>query len=117
MSDWIQTHWFELGSLLIQCAILATLARYGRKTLGIIRALQTHDEAVEGLSPAPAAAEPAIRQTFTPATPAAAPEYTEDGASGIAAVWGNLTSWLQEPMVSPEAAPGGRIARWLQAPM
>jgi hypothetical protein len=114
MSDWIQTHWFELGSLLIQCAILATLARYGRKTLGIIRALQNQDETVERRSPAPVAAEPAIRRTFTPA---AAPEYTEDGASGIVALWDNLTSWLQEPMANPEAAPGGRIARWLQAPM
>ena len=26
MSDWIQTNWFELGSILVQCAVLATLA-------------------------------------------------------------------------------------------
>ena len=26
ISDWIQSNWFELGSLLVQCAMLVTLA-------------------------------------------------------------------------------------------
>ena len=114
MSDWIQTHWFELGSLLVQCAILATLAWYGRKALRIVRAFQTQEETVERRSPSHAAAEPVIRRTFTPA---AVPEDAEDGAGGIVALWDNLTSWLQEPVVSRGDVPRGRIARWLQAPM
>jgi hypothetical protein len=113
MSDWIQSHWFELGSLLTQWAILVTLAWYGRKTLRIAKAFQTRDETLEVLSPSHVAAEPTIRRIFEPAPVL---EGTDDGASGIAAVWGNLTNWLQAPMVSREA-PRGRVARWLHAPM
>ena len=113
MSDWIQTNWFELGSLLVQCAILVTLVWYGGKTLRIVRALQTRDETVERLLPSTAAAEPTVRRTFAPARL----EGTEDGASGMAAVWDNLTSWLQTPMVSREAVPRGKDSRWLRAPM
>jgi len=114
MSDWIQTHWFELGSLMTQCAILVTIAWYGRKALRIVRAFQTRDETLEVLSPSHVAAEPTIRRTFEP-TPVL--EGAEDDASGIAGVWGNLTGWLQAPMVSREDVPRGRVARWLHAPM
>ena len=34
--DWIQSYWYELGSLALQSAILAVVLLYGRKTLKIM---------------------------------------------------------------------------------
>jgi hypothetical protein len=113
MSDWIQANWFELGSLLVQCAILLTLVRYGGKALRMVRVLQTQGESVERLLPSTDAAEPTVHRAYAPARL----EGTEDGAGGIAAVWGSLTSWLQAPMERRDAVPSSRVARWLQAPM
>ncbi len=38
ISGLVERNWFEIGSLLIQCVILATVAWYGRKTLRFVRA-------------------------------------------------------------------------------
>jgi hypothetical protein len=38
MFDWIQSYWFEWGSLAIQFAILAVVVAYGRKALRLLSA-------------------------------------------------------------------------------
>jgi len=93
-SDWVQSNWFQLGSLLLQFAILATLAWYGRSILRIIRAW---DEA-----------QPRV------ALPEAADERYE---SGLAATWHGVVAWLQAPMGSSGSGPFRKAIRWLQAPM
>ena len=100
MSDWIQSNWFELGSFLVQCAILATLAWYGGKTVRILRAFQDQDEAPQRLALAPSG-----------------PEGAGHGGRGLAGASHNLISWLQAPMGSGRIAPWHRVIRWLQAPM
>jgi len=65
MSDWFQNNWIDLARLLVQCAILATMVRYGRKLLATMRAsqeqvgallrLSVSDTAVERPAAAPAA--------------------------------------------------------------
>ncbi len=99
MSDWMQSNWFELGSLLVQFAILATVAWYGRKALGILTASQVQDEAPQRLSPA-----------------RSRPEGAGHGGGGLAAAWRNGIEWLQAPMGSGGVAPWHRATGWLQAP-
>jgi hypothetical protein len=114
MSDWIQSNWFELASLLVQCAILATLARYGRKTLRIVRDSLNQGVTQERPWPSnPTGERPTIQQAVTPTRP----EGAEHGVGETAAVWQNLTSWLQEPMESAGVVPRGSVMRWLKAPM
>jgi hypothetical protein len=114
MSDWIQSNWFELGSLLIQCAILATLAWYGRKTLRILRDSQSQGATLERLRPSNATAEQTtLRQTVTPTRP----ESAEYGVDVTATVRPNLISWLQAPMRSRGVDSRYKFIRWLQAPM
>jgi hypothetical protein len=93
-SDWVQSNWFQLGSLLVQFGILATLAWYGRSILRIIRAW---DEA-----------QPRV------ALPEAADERYE---SGLASTWHGVAEWLQAPMGSSGSGPFRKAIRWLQAPM
>jgi hypothetical protein len=112
IGDWIQSNWFELGSLLVQCAILVTLIWYGRKTLRSIRASQGQDEALQRLSLSNATAE-------RPTTEAVAPTGLEGaghGGGGVGAAGRDLIGWLQAPMGSG-VAPWRRAIRWLQAPM
>lgn len=104
MSDWIQSNWFELGSLLVQCAILATLAWYGRKTLGILRASQLSNATAD-------------RPTAQEAAAPSGPEGVGHSVGEVAAAWRNLISWLQAPIASGGFAPWHRVIRWLQAPM
>jgi hypothetical protein len=114
MSDWIQSNWFELGSLLVQCAILATLAWYGRKTLRILRDPQNQGATLERLRPLTATAEqPTLQQTVTPTRP----EGAQDDFGGTAAAWPNLISWLQAPMRRRGVDSRYKVIRWLHAPM
>jgi hypothetical protein len=95
MSDWIQSNWFELGSLLVQCAILATLAWYGRKILRTVRDPQNQSETLERGWPSNATVEqPPLQQSVAPTRP----EGSEHGVGGIADGWRNLISWLRAPM-------------------
>ena len=94
-SDWVQNNWFELGSFLVQCAILATLFVYGRQALRALLALQDQAEVPERPSSSKARG---IRLTVQ-----------EAGA------WSNLIRWFQEPM--GEVAAWRRAMRWFQAPM
>jgi hypothetical protein len=94
LSDWVQSNWFQLGSLLVQLGVLATLAWYGSSILRIIRAW---DEA-----------QPRV------ALPEAADDRYE---SGLAGAWHSVLWWLQAPMGSGGPGPFRRVVRWLQAPM
>jgi hypothetical protein len=64
MSDWFQNNWIDLARLLLQCAMLAAVVRYGRKLLAAIRASQEQVGALLRLSVSDIVAE----------RPAAAPE-------------------------------------------
>ncbi len=103
--DWVQTNWYELGSLLVQSAILATLAWYGRKMLRTIGASQQQMETLLSLSLVPGAQAPP------------APEPAEiAGRPGVES-WHKLVAWLQAPMGSGLVTPWRRAIRWLQAPV
>ena len=97
MTAWLQSNWYEFGSLLIQFAILATLAWFGRGLLRMLRASLTREE----IQPRPG---------FSHATEA-------EHGNGMGSAWSGLASWLQEPMGSGGDGPFRRMLRWLQAPM
>ena len=114
LSDWIQSNWFELGSILVQCAVLATLAWYGRKVVSILVASYDQNEALRRPWLSNVAAEQrTTKQTFAPA----GIERTGHGSGGVAAAWRDLLTWLQAPMGSGRIRPSRRVIRWLQAPM
>jgi hypothetical protein len=50
ISDWFQNNWIDLARLLVQCAILAVIVRYGRKLLATLRASQEQVGALLKLS-------------------------------------------------------------------
>ena len=114
ISEWIQSDWFELGSFLVQCAILATLAWYGRNILRILITFHDQNEALQRLSLANVTADPRTTQQ------AVAPSGLESaghGPGGVAATWCDLIRWLQAPMGRGGVVPWRRVVRWLQAPM
>ena len=57
ISDWFQNNWIDLARLLVQCAILATVVRYGRKLLATLRASQEQVGALLKLSVSDTVAE------------------------------------------------------------
>ena len=97
MTAWLQSNWYEFGSLLVQFAILATLAWFGRGLLRMLRAFLTREQI----------------QPTSALSNAAEAEYD----NGMASAWSGLLSWLQEPMGSSADGPFRRMMRWLQAPM
>src|SRR5258708_13271399 len=114
MSDWIQTNWFELGSILVQCAVLATLAWYGRKVLRILMASFDQNEALRRLWLSNVAADQrTTKQTFAPA----GIERAGHSSGGVAAAWRGLISWLQHPIGSGTIRPSPTVLRWFQAPI
>jgi hypothetical protein len=48
--DWFQNNWIDLARLLVQCAILAVVVRFGRKILAALRASQEQVGALLRLS-------------------------------------------------------------------
>jgi hypothetical protein len=50
ITDWFQNNWVDLARLVVQCAILATVVRYGRKLLATLRASQEQVGALLKLS-------------------------------------------------------------------
>lgn len=138
--DWVQSHWFELGSLLVQGGILVAVIWYARKTFRAMRASQEQvgallkmsltdltaarpapNEAAELLRPtviAERAISPAIvgRSAATEAYAFAWMEPAESKSGGVVAAWHNLIHWFQAPMGRPGAVPKSRLLRWLLAP-
>ena len=114
LSDWIQSNWFELGSILVQCAVLATLTGYARKALRILVASYNQNEALRKLWLSNVTDEQ--RTTQQSPTPAGFGRAIH-GSGGIAAAWRGLITWLQAPMGSGGIGPSRRVIKWLQAPM
>ncbi len=88
MSDWLRSDWFELGSLLVQCAILVVLVWYARKALRTRTASQEQVEALQGsylTQEAPAYTEP---------------ERAERGGKQPVPSWRRLIRWLGSPVGS-----------------
>jgi len=112
ISDWIQGNWFALGSLLVQCAILATLFWYGRKVLGTLQASLNQAEVPQQPSPSNA---PDMQPKIQEAGPVFGAGITGHSSGGLADAGHNLIGWLQEPMGDVRA--WRRVMRWLQAPM
>ncbi len=98
ISGLVERNWFEIGSLLIQCVILATVAWYGRKTLRFVRAFFQYQDV--------------FRQKLGVSNAAKVGD-----SRGIAARWHDLIRWLQVPMRSGRDDPFRRVIRWFQAPM
>ena len=98
ISDWVVGNWFEVGTLLIQCAILATVVWYGSKMLRFLRPFFQYRDA--------------FRQRLDLSVPREA-----ENAGETISVWHDLIRWLQAPMGSDMDGPFRRVIRWLQAPM
>jgi hypothetical protein len=114
ISDWIQSNWFELGSLLVQGAVLVTLGWFGRKLLRILSASYGQSEAARRLSPSNVAAQQrAIEQAYAPA----AFEPDRQGSGGGTGTWPGFFAWLREPMGRGEIRSRNRVIRWFQEPM
>jgi len=82
ISDWFQNNWIDLARLLVQCAILAVVVRYGRRMLATLRASQEQvgallklsvADSVEERRPAPNA-EPPAREYERPSVSIREPE-------------------------------------------
>jgi len=97
LTDWLQSNWYEFGSLLIQFAILVTLASLGRGILRILRLSHGLDEL---------SARPELSH-------AAAAEHS----GGMGSAWNGVVMWLQTPMGSGGVGSFRRMIRWFQAPM
>ena len=114
LSDWVQSNWFELGSLLVQCAVLATLAWYGSKVLRILRVTAGHNKALQRLSlPDLPPEQPTTRQAFTPPQLESVGRGSGEGSAG----WNGFIAWLKEPMGSDGIHSQSRVIRWLQSPI
>ncbi|MGA8223512.1 MAG: hypothetical protein WB780_17825 [Candidatus Acidiferrales bacterium] len=133
--DWIQSYWFEWGSLAIQLAILAVVISYGRKALRLLSAplaasraaSQAQVELLEDLetlsgtpisSPAGeprATAYGGVGRFLSPMPEGAAasqPEPAESVRREGGSPWGALVAWLQTPMgENPHARPWRRVIR------
>jgi hypothetical protein len=107
--DWIQSYWFELGSLTAQFAILAVVVWYARTSLRILAASQRQ-------------AEPATRPSEAPAAFA----VTEEPAPAHGGVGRMLSAMPEAPVLQAELVAASRVKRvspwqatinWLRAPM
>jgi hypothetical protein len=85
LNDWVTSNWFELGTLLIQCAILLVLVGYGRAMLRLSRDSQEQLEAQQR----PSLALGAVAH--------AEPRHTESVFHRAAGSWRRIVRWLQAP--------------------
>jgi hypothetical protein len=107
LSDWIQSYWFELGSLLLQFATLTAVVWFARRILRVGTTSQVHAESLHPASARPmeAAAE---GQPFSsglrglipmddraPSQPRARVAYVGSGGSGLSH---SIAKWLNAPM-------------------
>jgi hypothetical protein len=139
-TDWFQNNWIDLARLLVQCAILAVVVRFGRKLLATLRASQEQVGALLKLSVSDAVGErtvaaPEPARQFEPPLPAAPdpepePEPVFAGASSRTSYaterdqsLGGRVIGSQIPPYSPPAfsAPSSQTASpsltpWVSAP-
>jgi len=134
MSDWIQGHWYELGSLALQLAILAVVVSYGRKALRILSAplaasraasqaqvelLQDLQKLSETRDSRPPAEPKAVAYggvghvlSLTPAAPTGgAAETAVLAHREVISPWHALAAWLQTPTGNRPAPAWRRVIR------
>jgi hypothetical protein len=134
MSDWIQGHWYELGSLALQLAILAVVVSYGRKALRILSAPLAASRAasqaqveliqdLQKLSETHGSRLPAKPKAATyggvgrvlgpmPEAPAGSPaEPAVFAGRENLPPWHALAAWLQTPMGNRPAPAWRRVIR------
>jgi hypothetical protein len=135
MFDWIQSYWYELGSLAVQFAILAVAVSYGRKALRLLSVPLTSSRAasraqvelledLETLTGTPvsrSAPEPrataygGVGRMLSPMPEAPAGSEAEHVAARrreSVSPWRALVVWLQTPMGdNPHARPWRRVIR------
>ena len=120
--DWFQNNWIDLARLLVQCAILAAVVRYGRKLLAAQRASQEQMGALLKLSVSDAVAEtpaPAPEMSKRFEQPVLTPEPSRLYEQPAPAVepsrsYGPASLRLREPEPEPEPEPvfaGGGFSR------
>jgi hypothetical protein len=128
---WMQSNWYALGNLFVQCAFLAAGVWFARKILKTIRASQEQVGALLKLSftgaigerPSPMAATDRSFANASPywltpeeKLPVALPESQESGPSRWAVARHRAMVWLQTPMSSGETPLWRKATKWLQAP-
>ena len=137
--NWMQIHWYELGSLLVQIAFLIAAVWFARKILKTMRASQEQFGALLKLSlsdelggRAKSGAEthqstssvggerptPYVMAEWPTATEAPALTLPEEEhrSRRLAAAWRGLVGWLQTPMNSHGLVSWRKVTHWLQAP-
>lgn len=127
LGDWMQSNWYQLGTLLLQCAFLTAAVWFARKILKTMRASQAQAGALLKLSLSDGSNERS-RSANAPhqSTPyvmaewpaAEAPAVTLLQAERRSGFWRRIILWLQAPMGSQnrELAPWRKVILWLQAP-
>lgn len=109
IGDWVLAYWFELGSLALQGAILATVAWYGRKAFRFLHGSQANEP-----KQAKASAVMPSRRSIQAIARVSGNAVRHLGAP-LASAWRYLANWLQAP-TGGSMAPVRRVKRWLQAP-
>jgi hypothetical protein len=106
LSEWVQSYWFQLGSLLLQFATLITLGWFARRMLRIVTRSQERAESLHPAS-APPTAPSTEAQPFSsglrglipldsdPSQSRALAAYVGSGSSGL---WRSIVKWLNTPM-------------------
>jgi hypothetical protein len=126
---WIQSNWYEMGTLLSEFVFLAAGIWFARKILKTLRASQEQVGALLKLSVTgtiadrqPANAERPLAAAspywLTPSeVPPAAPqqEAPQNEPSRLAVARHGVVDWLQTPMRSSGVAPWRKAIRWLQS--
>jgi hypothetical protein len=123
ITDWIQSYWFELGSLTAQFAILAVLVWYARTTLRILTGSERQAEPARKPFEAAPSFVPAEPQPAGHAgvgrmlSPMPAPSVLQSQPATCRVVaerigpWHAMVKWLQAPMSSRSAVPWRRVTR------